>query len=165
MDPNFLKFFEQVFRKSADKTSRLADMGNMIANGFKVGGEYFDIFRKIYGLEADHPNPKKDGMNPNLEKAMADVNAGIAELLSVMDVVRGSEHRDLLKKHEALKEKMKEQDLIIKSLRQILEGKEASGNAAVASFLKLVETQQAVFSKFMPGMGRPAGGKDGGPKK
>lgn len=163
MDPNFLKFFEQVFRKSADKTSRLADMGNMVANGFKVGGEYFDIFKKIYGFEVDIP--KKDGMSPNLEKAMADVNAGIAELLSVMDVVRGSEYRELSEKYDALKEKMKDQEVLIASLRQILEGKESTGKAGIGPLIKMIEAQQAVFTKFMYGMGHSTTGKNDGSKK
>ncbi|NOY68917.1 MAG: hypothetical protein GXP53_05410 [Deltaproteobacteria bacterium] len=159
MDKNFFRFFEEVFRKGANENARLSAVGKLFADGSKAGGEYLDIFRKIYGSKPEK-QPAAD-MNFNMESAMAEFKKGMAEFLSAMDVVPRSDYQALVKEHDALKKKAAEQEAVIAGLRALLEVKQGDGAAGIETFSKMVESQQELFLKFMSGMsGNPEKGEE-----
>jgi len=159
MDKQFLEFWGNYLIQVAKGQQRMDDLHQWMSRGLKGFEDLTSLFRKAYGLEEvrrDHPDFGK-----MWKEAEEKFRESYAESLKLYGMVPRSEHLELVRKYEALKEKCADQQETIAHLKALLEAGGADQNELMRSFQELARKQGDQFQKFMESLGTLYGhGKD-----
>ena len=155
MDKHFLEFWGNFLINAAKGQKQLEDMARWMTQGLKGFEDLTAMFRKFYGL--DRTPESAPGYVKTWEKAAKDFQKSFQDYLNLFGVVPRQEHLELVKKYEALKEKVTAQEETINRLRMLLEAKGADLGKIVKGYQDLVEKQIDQFEKLMGGLGESFG--------
>ncbi len=165
MDAKYLEFWGNFLiavaknKEMADKFFNFAQTGkkdspNKAMNeAFKGFNELYELFRKIYGLDK---LPSQTGYEKISDKALQDFQKSFNEALLLFGFVSKERYFALVKKYEALKEKLKDRDETIEHLKMLLNergGREKESGQQEA-FQNIMETQGALFSEMVKELGK-----------
>jgi hypothetical protein len=153
MDRQFMEFWGNFLLNAAKSQKQLEDMTQWMKGGFSGFEELSSLFQKIYGLEKiekESPDYMKmwAGAQENFTKSFQDY-------LALLGVVPHDEHLALVKKYEALKEKVASLEETIKHLRMLFaEGKKEEFQEVSGRFEELAKKQGEQFQKLMENFAR-----------
>jgi len=148
MDKHFLEFWGNFLLNAAQGQKQLENMAAWTQQGFKGFGDMTALFQKIYGL--DHIADGTPACLKTWKKAEEDFKQSFDVYLSLLGVVPKSEHLELIRKYEDLKEKISSQEETIKHLRMLLmEAKLKDQGEVVEQFDGLIKKQTDQFQKMM----------------
>jgi hypothetical protein len=152
MDPHFLEFWGNLLVNASKEQRRLKDLYKWIEQGFNGFDDLSEMFRKFYGL--DHMEKDSPFYLETFKKASENFLESFKDYFDLMNMVPKDKHLILVKKYEALKEKVTEQEETIKNLQLLLKEKRAeSQGELVQGFQNLIEKQSKQFQKTMETFG------------
>ena len=152
MDRKFLEFWGNFMINAAKEQKRMEDLSKWMQQGFKGFDELTTMFNKFYGLEQIEKN--SPAYISTWKKASEYFQKSFKDYLDLMGVISKEEHLALIKKYEALKEKVDAQEETINHLRLLLEEKKTeSQEELVKGFQNLVEKQSKQFQETMESFG------------
>lgn len=167
MDKKFLNFWGNAFLNMARSQEQMEAMTKWMGAGMPPGGADFsnwiDLFSKTYGLAyAPRSQPPDTG---DADEAHADTEAwqrsirnfqsSLRQYFDMLGVVPKSEHVELIKKYEALKEKVDDMQETIRHLRMQTGTPETDGGdtpeseAVVKDFQRMISQQTRQFQELM----------------
>jgi hypothetical protein len=150
MDKQFLEFWGNFLINAAKGQKQLEDMSKWIKQGSQGFDEITAMFSQYYGLEPIQKNTS--AYSDAWESASEAFKKSFKDYLRMMDVVPQEEHLILIKKYEALKEKVASHEKTIKYLKMLLNGKTTQENIS-EGFQSVVEKQCEQFYKTMETIG------------
>ena len=155
MDRHFLEFWGNFLINAAKGQKQMEDMAKWMTQGLQGFEDLTAMFRKFYGLDRLSESAPDDVKT--WEKAAKDFQKSFQDYLNLFGVVPRHEHLELVKKYEALKKKVAEQEEAIKHLRMLVVAKGADLGEIVKGYQDLVEKQTDQFQKLMEGLGDSLG--------
>ncbi len=151
MDRHFLEFWGNFLINAARGQKQLEDMAKWMTQGLKGFEDLTTMFRKFYGLDRVSEGAVDD--EKTWEKAAKDFQRSFKEYLKLFGVVPMQEHLELVKKYEALKEKLTAQEETINHLRMLLDQKAGNVGNVVRDYQDLIKKQADQFQKLMTDLG------------
>jgi tetratricopeptide (TPR) repeat protein len=155
VDRHFLEFWGNFLINAAKGQKQMEDMAKWMTQGLKGFEDLTAMFRKFYELDRI-PESAPDYVK-TWEKAAKDFQKSFEHYLKLLGVVPRHEHLELVKKYEALKEEVAEQEETIKHLRMLVVAKGADLGKIVKGYQDLVEKQTDQFQRLMEGLGDSLG--------
>jgi phage tail tape-measure protein len=152
VDRHFLEFWGNFLINAAKGQKQMEDMAKWMTQGLKGFEDLTTMFRKFYGL--DKLSESAPDYVKTWEKAVQDFQKSFQDYLNLFGVVPRQEHLELVKKYEALNEKLAEQDKTIKHLRILLEEKGTDLGKIVRGYQDLIRKQTDQFQDLMKGLSR-----------
>ena len=152
MDRHFLEFWGNFLINAARGQKQLEDMAKWMTQGLKGFEDLTTMFRKFYGL--DRLSEGTAEYETTWEKAAKDFQRSFNEYVKFFGVVPLQEHLELVKKYEALKEKVSAQEETINHLRMLLDQKEGNLGNVVRGYQDLIKKQADQFLKLMTDLGQ-----------
>ncbi len=150
MNRRFLEFWGQALINAAKGQKQLEDMAKWLQPGFNFG-DFTAQFRQAYGLDdLDKSSPDSLKM---WKKAEEEFQESFREYFTLLGVVPREKHLKLVKKYEALKEKVADQEETINHLKMILGEKGLGINTMTLEFQKLLKKQEVQFQELIKGFG------------
>ncbi len=168
MDAKYLEFWGNFLiaaaknQEMADKFFKFAKAGKKDSQNkaFNDFNELYELFGKIYGPDN---LPSKSGFGKISDKALQDFQKSFNEALLMFGFVSKDRYFALVKKYEALKEKLKDRDETIEHLKMLLAGQKPDKekeSGQKEAFQSIMETQGALFGEMIKELGKiftPAG--------
>ncbi|MGD8229748.1 MAG: hypothetical protein PVH82_04280 [Desulfobacteraceae bacterium] len=151
MDRHFLEFWGNFLISAAKGQKQMEDVAKWMTQGLKGFEDLTAMFRTFYGL--DNVSESAPDYVKAWEKAAKDFQQSFHDYLNLFGVVSRQEHLELIKKYEALKKKVAEQEQTIKHLRMQLEGEGADLGEIIRGYQNLVKKQTDQFQRLMEGLG------------
>ena len=153
MNRHFLEFWGKALLQAAKSQKQLEDLAKWVPRGFLGLQDYTQLFKTSYGLaEMEEDNPDFLAV---WKKAETDFRDSFREYLCLMGGVPREEYAALVRKYEALQEKLTEQAETIKQLRRLTEEKGLGLEATTLEFQQLIKKQGEQFQQFLQGLGEP----------
>ncbi len=148
MDKQFLEFWGNSLLAAAKSQKQFEDMVAWAQQGFKGFEEMTTLFLKVYGLESCVKG------SPDCitawKKAEEDFKHSFKDYMGLLGFVPKSEHLELVKKYEELKEKVASQEETIKHLRMLLSESKLQDQGELAKqFDDLIRKQNDQFQGLM----------------
>lgn len=154
MDRHFLEFWGKALLEAAKSQKQMEDMAKWYQRGFLGFQDYTQLFKASYGLDtADEDNPDYLSL---WKKAEEDFRASFRDYLNLLGMVPREDYAALARNHEELKEKVADQEEIIKHLRILLEEKGMGMEATTLEFQRLIKKQGDQFQKLIQDLGEAA---------
>ena len=150
MDKKFLEFWGNFLINAAKGQKQLEDMSKWIEQGLQGFDEITVMFSQCYGLEPVKKNTS--AYSDAWEQASEAFRKSFKDYLRMMDVVPQEEYLILMKKYEALKEKVVAHEKKIEHLKMLLDAKTTHENIS-KGFQSVVEKQCQQFYKTMETIG------------
>ena len=151
MNRHFLEFWGKALLQAAKSQKQLEDLAKWCQRGFLGFQDYTQLFKASYGLdEVGEDNPDYFAM---WKKAEDDFRNSFKDYLNLLGMVPRKEYAALARQYEELKEKVAEQEEIIKHLRMLADEKGMGLEATTLEFQKLLKKQGEQFQKFIQGLG------------
>lgn len=152
MDKRFLEFWGNYLINTAKEQKQMEDLAKWMQQGFEGFNELNVMFNKFYGLE------QMDKDTPSYmeawKKASENFLKSFDDAMGLMGMVPKGKHLLLIKKYEALKEKVAAQEETINHLRLLLDEKKTeSQEELVQGFQDLIEKQSRQFQETMETFG------------
>jgi hypothetical protein len=147
VDHRFLEFLGNFFLSAARGQKQMADIFSWMQQGYSGYEELTCMFRKFYGLET--PSSSEGEGQKRDEQAFQDFQQSFKAHLHLWGVVSELEHRQLLDKLETLEEKCKEQEKMIRNLKQLLDLKIADQNEFFQSMQDIMAGQSEVVQQML----------------
>ena len=146
MDKNFLEFWGNSLLNAAKSQEQFEKMAAWAQQGFKDFEEMSASFLKVYGL-GGRPGPEKGAdIDVAWKKTQEEFLRSLNEYMNMLGFVLKSEHLELVKKYEEIKEKLSSREETIKHLRMLLSESKIEGQGELASqFSDLVRRQNEQF--------------------
>jgi uncharacterized coiled-coil protein SlyX len=158
MNRHFLEFWGKALLEAAKSQKQLEDLARWFQRGFLGFQDYTQLFKAAYGLD-EVPESSPDYLTL-WKKAEEDFRESFKEYLNLLGMVPREEYAALARRYEELKEKVAEQEEIMKHLRMLLEEKGMGLEATTLEFQRLIKKQGEQFQKFIKGLGESAKPED-----
>lgn len=144
MDKNFLEFWGTSLLNAAKGQEQFEKMAAWVQQGFKGFEEMNARFLKAYGLgERSEGSPD---FSVAWKKAQEEFLRSCNEYMNMLGFVPKSEHLELVKKYEEIKEKLSSCEESIKHLRMLLSESKIEGQGELAKqFSDLIRKQNEQF--------------------
>lgn len=152
MDRHFLEFWGNFLTNAAKGQKQIEDMAKWINQGLKGFDDLTAMFKRFYGL--DRLSEGSPDFQETWKKAQKDFQNSFQDYLDLFGFVPKQEHLALVKKYEALKEKVATQEEKIKHLRMLLKDKGTDQGEMARDFQDLIKKQTEQFQEFMKGISR-----------
>ncbi|MCU0572412.1 MAG: hypothetical protein MUC41_05400 [Syntrophobacteraceae bacterium] len=166
MDKQFLEFWGSSLLAAAKSQKQLEEMAAWARQGFKGFEEMTALFLKSYGL-SNCAEGSPDCITA-WKKAEEDFKQSFKAYMGLFGLVPKSEHLQLVKKYEELKEKFAAQEETIKHLRMLLSESTLKDQGELArQFDDLIRQQNDQFQHLMDNFSKAfkkgSSGKDAKP--
>jgi hypothetical protein len=155
VDRHFLEFWGNFLINAAKGQKQMEDAAKWMTQGLKGFEDLTAMFRKFYGL--DNVSESAPDYAKTWEKAAKDFQKSFHDYLNLFGVVPRHEYLDLVKKYEAVKNKVAEQEETIKHLRMLMGAKGADLGEIIKGYQDLVKKQSDEFQRLMKGIGDSLG--------
>ena len=153
MDRHFLEFWGNFMLNSARSQKQVEELTEWVRKGFTGFEELTSLFKNIYGLEETAAGSTAS-VNA-WKKAQDDFMKSMRDYLNLLGVVPFDEHTALVRKYEALKEKVASQEETIRHLKMLLSESQGANAAEVTQhFDELIRKQSDQFQNLMDGFNR-----------
>lgn len=144
MDKHFFEFWGNSMLNAAKSQEQFEKMADWTQQGFKGFEDMTTMFMKTYGLEGF----TKGGTDCVAwwKEAEEEFGRSIRDFMNLFGFVPKSDHLELVKKYEEIKEKLSSQEETIKHLRMLLSEVKMEGQGKLAEqFAHLLRKQNDQF--------------------
>jgi len=150
-----MEFWGNFLLNAAKSQKQVEDMTKWMKSGFSGFEELTSLFQKAYGLE------KVEKESPDYLKmwagAQENFTKSFKDYLALLGVVPLDEYLALLKKYEALKEKVASQEETVKHLKMLFaDAKKEEFQEISGQFEELAKKQGEQFQKLMDSFAKSA---------
>jgi uncharacterized protein (DUF2147 family) len=147
LDHRFLEFLGNFFLNAAQGQKQMADLIDWMEKGGSGYEKLTAMFRKFYDLET--PAPSEVEAKKRDAEALHDFQQSFNAYLRLWGVVSGGDHQQLLDKIKKLEEKCKEQENMIRNLKQLLNLKITDQNEFLKSMQDIMADQNRIFQQMV----------------
>ncbi|MCP4020229.1 MAG: hypothetical protein GY729_00165 [Desulfobacteraceae bacterium] len=151
MDKNFLEFWGNTMLTAAKGQKQMEEMTNWMEKGFSGMKEMNDMFLKFYGIqtkESEKQNKFND-FEAMQKEAFSNFSHSFEAYLQLFDAIPRKKHVELVKKYEALKKQVQDQEETITHLRMMMEDRGERKTDVVEKLNEIVGLQSDQFKKLM----------------
>lgn len=147
MDKQFLEMWGTFLINMAKGQQQMDDMSKWMSGGLTGVPEMTEMFKRFYGLSGEAE--KTPDYMEAWKKASEQFQKAFREHLRTMGMVPKDDHLKLVKKYEALKEKLAETEETVAHLRMLLNERSMDQGEVMRHFQGLMESQSDQFSELM----------------
>lgn len=151
MDKHFLEFWGNFMLNAARGQKQLDDINKWMGQDLSGFEDLTGMFKKFYGL--DRLSEDSGDYLESWKQATEEFQKSFKDYLILMNVVPKDEHLALVKKYEALKKKVADQEETIEHLRMLLGEKGADQGETVKVIEDFMKKQTEQFQKLIKSSG------------
>jgi hypothetical protein len=147
MDKNFLEMWGTFLINMAKGQQQMDDMAKWMSGGMTGVPEMTEMFKRFYGLSGSAE--KTPDYTEAWKTASEQFQKAFRDHLRSMGMVPKDEHLKIVKKYEALKEKLAESEETVAHLRMLLNERNMDQGEVMRHFQGLMDSQSDQFSELM----------------